>query len=143
MNGIKNLEKHKLIGLDTNIFVYQFQQHLEFGPKSKIIFDLLSSDKLRAVTSIVSSIEILSIKNSLPNLKMLQELFFSTTNLAIFNVDKTIALETARIRRKYNFRTPDAIQLATAIKNKTKAFITNDKKLQHFKELKIILLSSL
>ena len=54
------------------------------------------------------------------------------------NVDRTITVEAARIRREYGFRLPDSIQLATALFGKANALITNDERLKKFKELKVI-----
>lgn len=138
--GIQALERLKFIGLDSNIFSYQFHQNPVFGPITKKIFDLLSSNKLQATTSFITLIEILSVKTSPSKIKGLQELFLSTPNLTVSEINLEISLEAARIRRRYSFRSPDAIQLATAISLKTKAFISNDEKLKRFKQLKVILL---
>jgi len=134
-----NLKKFNLIGLDTNIFSYQFHQDPQFGLLTKKIFDELSKDNLQAVTSVVTLIEILSVSK----VKQLKELFLRTPNLSILDVNHEIALEAAAIRRKYGFRTPDAIQLATAKLNRAKAFVTNDERLKNYLGLKIILLSAI
>lgn len=138
-----NLKKFKLIGLDSNIFSYHFHRHSVFGPVSKEIFDVLSLNELRAITSIITLTEILSVKASLAKLKNLQKLFLEIPNLTTFEVSQDIALEAAKIRRKYGFRTPDAIQLATAKLSRAKAYITNDKRLKSYIGLKIILLSEI
>ncbi|HBQ50519.1 hypothetical protein A3B42_00420 [Candidatus Daviesbacteria bacterium RIFCSPLOWO2_01_FULL_38_10] len=138
-----NLKKFNLIGLDTNIFSYQFHQDPQFGLLTKKIFDELSKDNLQAVTSVVTLIEILSVRVSLSKVKQLKELFLRTPNLSILDVNHEIALEAAAIRRKYGFRTPDAIQLATAKLNRAKAFVTNDERLKNYLGLKIILLSAI
>ena len=49
--------------------------------------------------------------------------------------NKRIFLDTAPLI--YNYKTPDSIQLATAINYNSDYFLTNDKKLTH-KDLKII-----
>lgn len=139
MNGMKS----KFVGLDSNIFSYQFHQNPQFGPATKKIFDALSSNQLRAVTSIITLLEILSV-NAPPNkIKGLEKLFLEMPNLMTFPVNHEIAVMATTIRREYKFRTPDAIQLATAKHARAKAFITNDDDLKKFKELKIILLSEL
>ena len=85
----------------------------------------------------------LSIKASLSKLAQLKELLLRTPNLTIIDVNQDLATEAARIRRKYGFRTPDAIQLATAKLTRAKALLTNDQRLKSFKDLKIILLSEI
>lgn len=136
-----NWKKFRQVGLDSNIFSYQFHQHPVFGPISKQIFDLLSTDKLKAVTSFITLTEILSVKASPAKIKELEKLFLDTPNLSTFEVNQEIAVNAAKIRRKYGFRLPDAIQLATAKLNKAKAFISNDERLKRFKELNVILIN--
>ena len=64
-------------------------------------------------------------------------------NLEFISIDHRLALEASRIRRKYGFRLPDSIYLATAIFGKADAFVTNEEKLKKFKDLKIILLKDI
>lgn len=141
--GSKSLNSLKTVALDSNIFSYQFHQDPTFGPLAKQIFDKLSQDKLQAITSVITLVEVLSVKASLSKLAQLKELLLRTPNLTMIDVNGDLAIEAARIRRKYGFRTPDAIQLAMAIHAKVKVFITNDQRLKSFKKLKIILLSEI
>lgn len=141
--GTQALKKIKRVGLDTNVFSYQFHQDPTFGPITKPLFDLLSTDQLQGITSIVTLIEILSVKAPRAKIRRLEDLFSRTPNLEILDVDHNIATEAAEIRRKYGFRLPDAIQLATAKFGKAKAFITNDQRLKVFKDLKVVLLSEI
>lgn len=138
MSGIKDL---KLIALDSNIFIYNLEQNRRWVRYTDIIFQSLISKRLKAVTSIVSLIEMLSFPTTDKLEKQLIEDFYETPGLRIFEIDQKISVEAARIRRKYKFRLPDSIQLATAKLGKAKAFISNDKRLKNFKELKIILLN--
>lgn len=141
MSGMKKLNK---IGLDSNIFIYYFNSNLEFGLPAKKIFDKLSSNNLRAVTSIVSLIEVLSSADLSGNaVAEIRIRFSNIPNIDILDVSEEIAVKTADIRRKYGFRTPDAIQLATAVTAHAQVFITNDDSLKKFKEMKVILLKEL
>lgn len=138
-----NLKKFKLIGLDTNIFSYHFHNHPHFVRFTDIVFNNFNQDQAKGITSIITLTELLSAKVSPSKLKILQQAFQTTPNLTVSEVNHDIALEAAKIRRKYNFRVPDSIQLATAKLGKAKAFITNDQRLKVFKGLKIILLSEI
>jgi len=138
---LKNL---KTVALDSNIFIYYFEENPEFGKAAKKIFDALSSNTLSATTSTVSLIELLA-KNDLPEniARQLEEDFFSIPNLSVSEVNREIAATAARIRRKYGFRLPDAIQLACGKLNKAHAFISNDEGLKRFNELKVILIKDI
>jgi predicted nucleic acid-binding protein len=58
-------------------------------------------------------------------------------------VSGSIAVEAAQIRADYNLRTPDAIQLATALDARASAFLTNDAGLASVPGLRLIQLDSL
>lgn len=139
----KNLNKFKRVGIDTNFFIYYFQKHPLYGPIVKEIFNIFLDRQTLIITSILTLTEILSFKSSETLLSSLEEKITFITNLQLTEVDIKIARDAAKIRRKYGFTLVDAIQLATALENNAEVFITNDKKLQRFKELKVILLSSL
>lgn len=139
MNG--TLSKLRLVCIDTNIFIYYFDENPRFGQAAKRIFDELASGNLKAITSTTSLVEILSYKIlSKKDAKDMENKFYDIPQLSILDINRSIAVEAGRIRRKYSFRSPDAIQLATALHTKAKAFITNDDRLKKCKEIKILLL---
>lgn len=59
------------------------------------------------------------------------------------DIDRQMGIESARLRAKYNIRTPDAIQLAAGLVNGAKVFITNDANLKKVKEIKVVVLANL
>lgn len=131
----------KKISLDSNIFIYHFERNPAYITYTDKILNLLSRNKAQAATSVVSIIETLSYPSPPKVTKDITEAFLKIPNLKIYDVTLLIAFESARIRREYDFRMPDAIQLATALSAKTSVFITNDKRLKKFKELKVILIN--
>lgn len=136
--------KTKLVSLDTNVFIYYFENDANLGTKAKLVFDKLTKNQLKAVTNITSLAELLSSpKLSKKAVIETKKLFLSVPNLEIYQVDEKIALKSAQIRREHGFRLLDAIQLATAMYAKAKVFITNDEGFKKFKELKVILLKEL
>ena len=67
-------------------------------------------------------------------------ILLSANGLETCVISHAISERAALIRAHYRFRTPDAIQLATAIVHKADYFLTNDAALKQLKEMKIILL---
>lgn len=132
--------KNKLIGLDTNIFIYFYEQNQEFGSLAKRVFEKLSAKQAQAVTSIITLTELLSLPASEREVEVLKANFLETPNLTICDFNQTIAIEAGRIRRIYSFRVPDSIQLATSLYQKVDLFLTNDNKLKAFKEIPIVML---
>ncbi|MBI2595974.1 PIN domain-containing protein [Candidatus Daviesbacteria bacterium] len=134
--------KNRLVGLDTNVLIYYFEQNPQFGNASKGIFDKLSDQSLSAVTGSIAVVEILAHRIlSKKDAKEMEDKLFDVPNLIILELNREIATEAARIRREHKFSLPDSIQLATALDAKAQLFITNDENLKKFKELKIIMLS--
>src|SRR5581483_2165765 len=113
----------QLVGLDTNIFIYYFQKHPQFGPLVKPLFESLVKKKLKGVTSVIAIAELLSLKALESDINRLKMLYFEIPNLTTISVSESIAFESARIRRTYGFRLPDSIQLATALQLKVDEFI--------------------
>ena len=67
-----------------------------------------------------------------------------TTDMEIVEVNQEIAKKAAQIRAEYkNFKAMDAIQLAVACLTKCDLFLTNDKQLRQFKEIKCVTVDEL
>ena len=129
--------------LDTNVFIYFFQEHPKFGLKAKEIFSLISSGEISAVSSVLTLTELLSLSESEETVIKLHERFLETPNLYLQSVDSNIAVKASLLRRKYKFKIPDALQLASAIQVRATHFITNDKALKKCEEIRVVLLDEL
>ena len=67
-----------------------------------------------------------------------------TTDMEIVEVNQEIAKKAAQIRAEYKgFKAMDAIQLAVACLTKCALFLTNDKQLRQFKEIKCVTVDEL
>lgn len=124
-------------------FIYQFEGHPIFGPLTNFLFSRLEEKRIAGFTSIISLAEILSFKKLQQDRLSWEEekqKFYQTPNLTIDNIDGKICEAAAVLRGQYGLYLPDAIQITTAIFNRTDAFITNDDSLEKVKELPIILL---
>lgn len=135
--------KNKLLALDSNIFIYHFESNPAFISYTSRIFTSLIKTSSYGITSIISLIETLSYPSPGNVLEAIEEGFRTVPNLTVVEINHEIAVEAARIRRSYGIRLPDAIQLATALHGKADIFITNDVRLQNFKDIKIVLLTDI
>ena len=63
--------------------------------------------------------------------------------LSVVSVSPEIAELSAQLRANYSLRTPDSIQLATAIRGGVSSFLTNDRRLAVVPHLKILVLDEL
>ncbi len=139
----KILNKYQPISIDTNIFIYYFQKHPQFGPPSKELLLHFVKKQSIITTSIIALIELLSFRATEEEIIKLEHEFIHIAKLDMIDVSREIAREAAKIRREYKFRLPDSIQLATALHSKAQVFITNDQKLKRYKEIKVLTLTDL
>ncbi len=138
----------QIIALDSMIFIYLFGADERFYEKVQVLFDQIEGGEVSGVTSEMSVIEVLSPVKYIDSDELRGEItrfFLESTGLKILPVDREVGLVAARLRRENkSLRTPDAIQLATAVVSGAKLFVTNDKKLQKVKvnSMKIQILST-
>lgn len=68
----------------------------------------------------------------------------TTTDMEIVEINQEIAQKAAQIRAEYKgFKAMDALQLSGACLSKCDLFLTNDKQLRQFKEIKCIIVDEL
>lgn len=138
--------KGKIIGLDTMVFIYHFEENKIYSPLTFSIFESLEKGNFNAITSILTLLEILVKPKRESNLilteryKILLETF---PNLQVKALDENIADVASSLRANYNINTPDAIQVATSLEAQADVFITNDTSLKKITEIKVMLLSEM
>ena len=70
--------------------------------------------------------------------------FMNEMDIQVKSIDERIAEKAAQIRAEYKFfKAVDALQLATACIMECDLFLTNDKQLRQFKEIKCITVDEL
>lgn len=121
------------LAADAMIFIYHFDRvEPYFTRTSKLLFKA-QQEQYEIITSIITVIEVLSptVYRQTPDIiKEINIYFTEARYLRVIDVTWTIAQEAARLRRQHTFlRTPDSIQLATALVTRADIFITNDAKL--------------
>jgi len=67
-------------------------------------------------------------------------LFRNFPNLSVIPVSDEIAERAAFLRAHHNIRTPDALQLATALLSGSRFFLTNDETLSSVEEIRVLIL---
>ena len=108
--------------------------------------DLRHPGHIRPVTSTVTLLEVLvqPLRRGLDDLaQQYREALLGAGGLSCIAVSSDIADEAARLRAIHGVQTPDAIQLATAIRSGAEFFLTNDSFLPSVPSLKILILDQL
>lgn len=140
---MQDISKYKIVALDTNIFIYYLNANSQFYSVSASIIEKIVQGNLRAVTSILTLIELLSFDIPKDAVKKLEQEFSDMPNITLKEVSLNIAKIAARLRREQGIKLADSIQLATALDTNAQAFITNDSRLKKFKELSVFLLKDI
>lgn len=134
------------IALDTNIFIYHFEDNKKFLDTTSKIFSQIEGGKYQAVSSVISLIEILTLpkrKNNYLLVRDYKEILLNFPNLNFMDVNLDVAEWSSSLRAKYKITTPDAIQVATAILENADFLLTADKNLRKIKDINVKLLQEL
>lgn len=132
--------------LDTAPFIYFFEMHPDYFPPLEVFFDQLYVTGAQAITSIVTYIELTTQparKGNRQLVRKYRDYLSNSQNMSLFPLDMHIADHVVELRATYNFRTPDAIQIGTAVACGADFIITNDKSWQRFDEIKVIMVGDL
>lgn len=137
------LNKATKVALDTNSIIYLLERNFSYFKTVIDVFNLIESGKIKGVTSSLALTEILTKPYRMGDYKLVNEykiLFRHFPNLHVLSVDIRIGEKAAWLRAKYNFKTPDAIFLATALVSEAEIFISNDEQLKKITELEVLYL---
>ncbi len=142
MGIIEVISNHSRLMFDTAPIIYFIEENKDFSKLAEEIINY-GTNKLFLFSSVITLTEVLTkpIRNDRQDLvEKYTQLLLDSDDFTIYPIDAIIAEKSAELRAKYNFRTPDAIQLAVAIENNATLFITNDKDLERIKEIEVLVL---
>lgn len=123
------LRRHRRIALDTSVFIYQLEANVRYVAFTDLVLSWVEQSGHTALTSTITMTELLvpsyrdgdehrvddfyGLLSTYPNLRWI------APNLEVADI-------AARLRAAHRFRTPDALQAATAIHGHATGFVTND-----------------
>ena len=122
------LKSSDIVFLDTAPFIYFFERHEQYFPAIERFFNALYDARAQAITSIISYMELTTLPARLGNQQLVRkyrDYLSHSENVALFPLDMNIADYAVNLRSRYGFKTPDAIQLGTALACGADYVITN------------------
>ena len=137
------MTEYNKIFLDTTPIIYFLDIDINYAEKVKQIFEEFIENKCFMVTSAITCTEYLTQPYKTGNIEKVNVFFefLSDCNIQIQPIDIGIAKKAAQIRAKYkDFKTMDCLQLASACLQQCDLFLTNDKQLRQFNELKCMVI---
>jgi len=141
-----NALQGQVVGLDTAPLIYFIEQNPTYREVVDPFFESLAEGRFRAVTSVVTLLEVLvhPLRHGDEALaQQYRNILLNAEGLTTFYLSETIAEEAARLRASYHVRTPDAIQMATAAHLGAAFFLTHDMHLPSVPGLRMLFLSDL
>lgn len=131
---------------DSAPFIYFIESYPAYIKNMRVVMGKIARGNIIGVTSTITLTEILTkpIKDQDTKLEIIYRKFLlNTRNLQVVDVNKAIAEQAAHLRAQYRLKTPDALQIATALDAHCDAFLTNDKGLVSVQNIKILLVDDL
>jgi predicted nucleic acid-binding protein len=141
-----DLNSGDIIFLDTAPFIYFFERHPDYFPALETLFDRLYEVDAQAITSIITYIELTTLparQGKKQLVRKYRDFLSNSENISIFSLDMDIADHVVEMRTHYHFKTPDAIQLGTAIACGADYIITNDKDWRKVEEIQVLMVGDL
>ena len=136
----------KTVGLDTAPLIYFIEKHPEFHPRVRPFFQAMERGDFEVVTSTITITEVLvhPIRQGNTTLaETYRDILQNANHLRTVPITADVAETAARLRATTAFRTPDAIQAATAIVMQAEFFLTNDVRLSVMTNPTVLVLGNL
>ncbi len=138
--------RHKRVLIDTAVWIYHLEQHPEFATPAGRVIESLEAGRYRGIASELTLMELtvrplqLGRQDVADDYELLLGYF---PNLELEPVSRDILLEAAGLRARHRLRTPDAIQLATAIRAGATLAISNDETWRNLAFIETLILADL
>ena len=140
------LARHRLVALDTCVFIYLLERNPKYFDAADAIFEWMERPASSAVTSTVVLTEILVQPyraQDVPQAEKLYALLTTLPNLEWLAPSLRIASLAAALRGSHRLQTPDALIAATAVLCNASALITNDPIFKRLPGLDVLILDDI
>ncbi|MBK6846194.1 MAG: PIN domain-containing protein [Proteobacteria bacterium] len=120
------------VALDSAIFIYFIEDDERRAPLIASLLQRIDQGQLGAVTSAVTLLECLVVPyrdGDLALAERYEALLTRSRGLTLIDFDRPLLRAAAQLRAALGLKTPDALQLAAALRTGAKAFLTNDRRL--------------
>jgi predicted nucleic acid-binding protein len=137
---------HQRVLIDTSVWIYHFEENPMFGEAASRIIEELEAGRFRGIASELTLLEItvkplqLGRQDAADDYETLLSYF---PNLDLIPVNREILLNAASLGARSRLRTPDAIQVATAIASHATLAVTNDETWVQVPGIDVLLLKNI
>ncbi len=132
------------VAVDTAVFIYFAEQHPEFLPPARLLFEAADRGDVEVVTSEITLLEVLVVPyraGNLPLAARYEAILTRSRGIRLVSLDRSQLRAAAQLRAVHGMRTPDALQIAAALAANCSAFVTNDRRMPALPGLPVVQLS--
>lgn len=134
----------RIVAFDTAPLIYYIEENKDFLHLVEELFELIDAGEATGLTSILTLLEVL-VKPRREGVVDIAEKYRSiltnSANITLHPVDEAVCETAAELRSKYTWlRTPDAIQIATALEYTAETIVTNDHRWKRITDIEVIVL---
>lgn len=136
------LPNSSLIYLDTSVVIYSVEQVPDYYQILEPLWEKVESGEVRVCSSelIVLETLVLPLRTGNQNLLQAYDQLLLSSSLQLIPIHQEILRNAAQLRGDYNLKTPDAIHLATALRENCNLLLTNDVQFRRVRELSVTIL---
>jgi predicted nucleic acid-binding protein len=132
------------VGLDTAIFIYFIEEHPQFVGLVAPLFAAVDGARLQVVTSAVTLLETLVVPYRAGDAQLAERygaVLTRSRGVHLVDLDRPLLRSASQLRAATSVKTPDALQLAAALRARCTAYLTNDRELPRLPGLRVLQLS--
>jgi predicted nucleic acid-binding protein len=132
------------IGVDTCVFIYFMEENPRFLPVIEPLFEEADAGTRELVTSALTLLEVLVVPYRAGDASLAgryEQLLTNSRGIRIVELSRDQLRDAAQLRAATNLRTPDALQLASALRYGCAAFVTNDRRLPAVRGTRVLQLA--
>ena len=147
MGKLESLIAGRVIAFDTAPLIYYIEENPTYLPVVEELFESIDVGTVQGLTSVLTLLEVLvrPLRDREQNIAdKYRMILTSSVNIRLHPIGEAVCETAAGLRSKYNWlRTPDAIQIATALSHQADAVITNDDRWKQITDIEVIVLKDL
>lgn len=139
-------KRHQKVHLDTSIFIYFVEHDIRYYDLCDKIFKDIEDGRIKASTSTLTLIEILVQPYRLKKEELVLKfysLFTTYPHLTWLRLTLDISDLAAKLRADHNLKTPDSVQIASALAGGATGFVCNDRAFRKVKEVECLIISDI
>lgn len=134
------------IGIDSAPLIYLVEKHPAHIEKMMIVIEYINQGIMLGISATLTLTEVLTLPTKLDKASLIAEyedILLNSSGFQLLPLDAEIAKTAANLRARYALRTPDAVQIGTAISAGCQVFLTNDLGLKRVKDVRVLVLDEL